>query len=112
VSLLSQVSDFISAHSGAEDEAGEVVSGITEESLQIQGRLFPLREALSGLRTANWHLPAMHEASSRVSEEKWTLREQLAAACQAQMKLEKVHEQEIGDSARSGKICAPSLRKK
>jgi beta-phosphoglucomutase-like phosphatase (HAD superfamily) len=37
----------------------------------------------------------MQEAHSRLTKENWTLREQLAAAGQGQMKLEKVHEQEI-----------------
>jgi septal ring factor EnvC (AmiA/AmiB activator) len=95
VSLLAHVSDFISGHSGAEDEAQKVVSGIAEENFQVKEALFPLREALSGLRTANLHLAVIRKASSRLSEENRTLREQLAAAGQAQMKLKKVHEQEI-----------------
>jgi hypothetical protein len=54
--LLTQVSNFISAHSAAEDEARKGVTDIAEENLQIKGALFPLQEALAGLRTGNAQL--------------------------------------------------------
>jgi chromosome segregation ATPase len=94
-SLHSQVMAFTSEHWGAEDEAGKDVNGLTEENLQIKEAFFPLRDPLSGLRTANLHLVAIQKASSRLTEENRTVCEQLAVADQAQMKLEKVQKQEI-----------------
>jgi chromosome segregation ATPase len=55
-SLLSEVTDFISAHSVVEEEARNVVSDIAEDNFQIKEALCPLQEALSGLGTSNLHL--------------------------------------------------------
>jgi hypothetical protein len=111
-SLHFQVTSFISEHRGADDEAGKVVNDITEENLQIKEALFPLRGALSGLRIANLQMAALQEASLRLSEENRTLRQQFAAAGQVRMKLEKGHDKKLPGSARSGRTCAPSLRRK
>jgi hypothetical protein len=112
-SLLTQVSDFISTHSVAEEEARKSISGISEENLQIRVVVSRLREGLSGLRTAN--LPPGGESSLHQEIEQETQdkdcghagcefasfrrkpdpREQLAAARGARTKMEKAHGQEI-----------------
>jgi hypothetical protein len=111
--LLTQVSDFVSARSVAEDEARKSVSDSIEENLQIKGALFPLREVLSGLRRANLHMEkkarqvrksnrkrrttiaAVQDASSHHSEENQTLRKELGVALDGRTKMEKAHGQEI-----------------
>jgi chromosome segregation ATPase len=54
--LHSQVTDFISAHSVAEDGARKAASDITEDKLQIRQALRPLQGALSCLTRDNGHL--------------------------------------------------------
>jgi hypothetical protein len=47
VNLLSQVSDFIAAHSVVDSEGAKTATDIAEENLQIKEAACPLLEALS-----------------------------------------------------------------
>jgi hypothetical protein len=61
-SLLTQVSDFISRDSIAEDGTRKGLSNITDENLQSHGCLLPVHQVLSGLRTANLHQARTNES--------------------------------------------------
>jgi hypothetical protein len=116
VSLLSQVTSFISEHSVVDSEAAKVATDITEENQQVKETPCSLQKALSEVQTMNFQLARGDESLQRslslLQKEVLDLREANKVQMRDIAEMREGRSREAAELSRSCRVSRVKLRHK